>query len=149
MKKSLGLLLILGYSFIYILNKVSLFLTRDLDSFIAELALSKEEAVVSPAQYTRWLYRKDILDLWTMMPDSESHKNFVMSEIAKYSEVMQDEKKDLYAGKFESGLLNFDEHIWDKMYKRVLVDAIVSHQFNIQHKKDLTFDEKIRTAHAY
>ena len=84
-----------------------------------------------------------------MMPDSESHKNFVMSEIAKYSEVMQDEKKDLYAGKFESGLLNFDEHIWDKMYKRVLVDAIVSHQFNIQHKKDLTFDEKIRTAHAY
>ena len=54
-----------------------------------------------------------------------------MSEIAKFEELVQDEKKDLYAGKFESGLLNFEDHIWDKMYKRTLVTAIVSHQFNL------------------
>jgi len=40
MKKSLSLLLILGYSFIQILNQVSKFLTRDLDKFISELDLT-------------------------------------------------------------------------------------------------------------
>ena len=50
-----------------------------------------------------------------------------MSEIAKFEELARGEKQELYSGKFEKGLLNFEEHIWDKMYKRVLVDTIVSH----------------------
>ena len=40
MKKSLTLLLVLGYSFIQILNKVSQYLTRDLDTFERELNLT-------------------------------------------------------------------------------------------------------------
>lgn len=102
-------------------------MTRDLNKYIEELELSKDEAMESPALYTRWLYRKDILDLWPMMPDSALHIDHVMSEIAKFEELAKGEKQELYSGKFEKGLLNFEEHIWDKMYKRVLVDTIVSH----------------------
>ena len=62
-----------------------------------------------------------------MVTDSVLHNNYIMSEIAKFEELVKNEKETLYNGKFENGLLNFEEHIWDKMYKRVLVDAIVSH----------------------
>ena len=63
-----------------------------------------------------------------------------MSEIAKFEELVQDEKKTLYSGKFQNGLLNFEEHIWDKMYKRVLVDVIVSHQFGLNPKQELSLN---------
>ena len=68
-------------------------MTRDLEKFTEELLLSRDEAIESPVLYTRWLYRKDILDLWPMIPDSALHIEFIMSEIAKFEELARDEKK--------------------------------------------------------
>ena len=49
-----------------------------------------------------------------------------MSEIAKFEEIVSGEKQTLYNGKFKNGQLDFDIHIWDKMYKRVLIDVILA-----------------------
>lgn len=59
---------------------------------------------------------------------------------------MDGEKKTLYGGKFESGLFSYEELVMDKFYKRVIVEAILSHEFNVPLEKNLSFNDKIKTA---
>ena len=68
MKKSIALVVILGYTLIKILRSVSDYIIRDLPTFTDELNLTLEKASVDKDLFKRWLWRKDIEDLILMLP---------------------------------------------------------------------------------
>jgi len=59
---------------------------------------------------------------------------------------MDGEKKTLYDGKFERGLFSYEDLIMDKFYKRIFVEAILSHEFKVPLSKNLSFNDKLKTA---
>lgn len=59
---------------------------------------------------------------------------------------MDGEKKTLYDGKFERGLFSYEDLVMDKFYKRILVEAILSYEFDVPLGRNLSFNDKLKTA---
>jgi hypothetical protein len=86
-------------------------------------------------KYERWLQRKDLSDLWEMLPEITEGKKvdwvepFILKEVARYTDLIE-ANMDLFGNKFADGILSYEVHIWDRAYKRVLVDAYLCLKFN-------------------
>lgn len=81
--------------------------------------------------YKRWLWRKDIDDLIQMFPtESMQHRDYIMKEIAQFTELVEGQEGNNLK-KFQNGMLSMETLIWDKFYKRVIIQAIISEQFEL------------------
>ena len=68
---------------------------------------------------------------------------FFIREVDRYNRVIE-RNMNLYGHRFEKGILSYEIHVWDRAYKRIIVDAFVCLQFDDpwckESKRDLNIE---------